>query len=225
MYPGAITSLSWQVLKKNSATKVVKLSSVKAQLRTINLGIFHPLTNNMSLESVHFQFAVCFMAIATMGLLAAQELGLIRGYWVLITICVLLRPATFLFCKQNSIANYWYDRLALKLALLILANVHDLWFLYCILFVFASVFYAVRNVNYALMDILLNSICPYTFQYSNPWSNISFTNKNIRYHDWCRPLLTRSIDYSVVLIFEEISITLKLMSSLDHIFATNRPFL
>jgi uncharacterized membrane protein YccC len=42
-----------------------------------------------------------------------------------------------------------------ELALLILANVHDLWFLYCILFVFASVFYAVRNVNYALWTFFL----------------------------------------------------------------------
>ena len=94
-----------------------------------------------------------------------------------------------------------------ELGLLILANVHGLWLLYCILFVFASVFYAVRYVNYALAKFFLTP-----FEYSNPWSNIACTNKNIRYHDWCRPLVTRSIDYSVVLIFEEISITRRVIS-------------
>ena len=150
---GAITSLSWQVLKKNSAVSVVKLPSVKAQLRTINLGIFHPLANNMSLESVHFQFAVCFAAIATMGLLAAQELGLIRGYWVLITICALLRPDIPVTLSRTALRII--GTIGAELALLILANVHDLWLLYCIMFVFASVFYAVRNIIYALWTFFL----------------------------------------------------------------------
>jgi Fusaric acid resistance protein-like len=152
--PGAITSLSRQVLKKDSAISVVKLSSVKAQLRTINLRIFHPLANNMSLKSVHFQFAVRFAAIATMGLLAAQELGLIRGYWVLITICVLLRPDCAVTLSRTALRIIGTIAGA-ELALLILTNVHDLWFLYCILFVFASVFYAVRYVNFALLTFFL----------------------------------------------------------------------
>ena len=96
-----------------------------------------------------------------MGLLAAPELGLIRGYWVLITICVLLRPDIPVTLSRTALRIIGTIA-GVELDLLILANVHDLWFLYCILFVFASVFYAVRNINYAL--------CPYTFPYFNPWS-------------------------------------------------------
>ncbi|MGA9152066.1 MAG: FUSC family protein [Candidatus Nitrosopolaris sp.] len=150
----AITSLSWQVLKKNSAIKVVKLSSVQAQLRTINLRIFHLLTNNMSLESERFQFAVCFAVTGTIGLLVAKELGLIRAYWVLLTICFLLRSD--IYVTLNFTAMRIIGTIAgAEIAVLIVTNVHGLWFLCCILFVFASVFYAVRYVNYALATFFL----------------------------------------------------------------------
>jgi hypothetical protein len=58
---GAITSLSWQVFKKNSAIKVVNLSSVRAQLRTINLGMFHPLTKKYCLSYVDKNPAISFL--------------------------------------------------------------------------------------------------------------------------------------------------------------------
>jgi hypothetical protein len=83
---GAITSLGWQLLKKNPAIEVVK-PPVQAHLPS-NPGVFHPLRSNMSLGSGHFQFAVCFAIIGAIGLLIAQGLGLMRGYWVLITVCV-----------------------------------------------------------------------------------------------------------------------------------------
>jgi uncharacterized membrane protein YccC len=62
----------------------------------------------MSLESGHFQFAVSFAVIGAIGLLVVQELGLIRGYWVLITICVLLRSdisVTFSFTAMRIIGT------------------------------------------------------------------------------------------------------------------------
>jgi hypothetical protein len=151
---GAITSISWQVLKKNSAIKVVKLSAVRTQLRTINLGIFHPLANNMSLESERFQFAVGFAVTGTIGLLVAKELGLMRAYWVLFTICFLLRSDIYL--TLNFTAMRIIGTIAgAEIAVLIVKYVHGLWSLGCIMFVFASVFYAVRNVNYALATFFL----------------------------------------------------------------------
>jgi uncharacterized membrane protein YccC len=42
-----------------------------------------------------------------------------------------------------------------EIAVLIIANVHSIWLLLSILFVFASIFFAVRNVNYALATFFL----------------------------------------------------------------------
>jgi uncharacterized membrane protein YccC len=112
------------------------------------------LANNMSLESVRFQFAVGFAVTGTIGLFVAKELGLMRAYWVLLTICFLLRSD--IFVTLNFTAMRIIGTIAgAEIAVLIVTNVHGLWFLCCILFAFASVFFAVRYVNYALATFFL----------------------------------------------------------------------
>jgi uncharacterized membrane protein YccC len=149
---GAIASLGWQLLKKNPAIEVVK-PPVQVHLRS-NPGVFDPLRSNMSLESKHFQFAVSFAVIGAIGLLIAQGLGLMRGYWVLITVCVLLlRPhilVTFSFTAMLIIGTIG----GAVIGSIIIANVHSMWLLVS-LFVLTSIFYAVKNVNYALAAFLL----------------------------------------------------------------------
>ena len=156
----AITSHGWRVLKKNSkamAIEIVKPLSAQAHLRSINPRIFDPLASNMSLESGHLQFAVSFAIIGAIGLFIAQELGLIRGYWVLITICVLLLRSdiavTFSFTAMRIIGTI----AGAEIGLLIIANVHSIWLLLSTLFVFTSIFFAARNVNYAFATLFLTS--------------------------------------------------------------------
>src|SRR5215472_4472911 len=55
---------------------------------------------------------------------------------------------------------------------------------------------------------LSNCIYPCISEYSNSWSNIACARENIRYLNWRRPFVTRSIYYLGVLLSEEISITL-----------------
>ena len=153
--------------------------------------------------------------MGAIGLLIAQGLGLMRGYWVLITVCVLLLRShilvTFSFTAMLIIGTIG----GAVIGSIIIANVHSIWSLVS-LFVFTSIFYAVKNVNYALASSLPNSIYPCISEYSNPWSNIACANENIRYHNWCRPLVTRSIYYLGVLLSEEISIHVK-ASSLSEV--------
>jgi hypothetical protein len=120
-----------------------------------------------------------------------------RGYWVLITVCVLLLRSdillTFNFTAMLIIGTIG----GAIVGSIIIANVHSIWLLVS-LFVFTSIFYAVKNLLY-ISSSLANSIYPVS-EYSNPWSNIACANENIRY--------TRSIYYLGVLISGEISITL-----------------
>jgi hypothetical protein len=96
---------------------------------------FDPLKSNMSLQSGHFQFAVSFAVIGAIGLLIAQGLGLIRGYWVLITVCVLLLRSdilvTFSFTAMLIIGTIG----GAVIGSIIIANVHSMWLL-LYLFVF-----------------------------------------------------------------------------------------
>ena len=122
-------------------------------------------------------------------------LGLMRGYWVLITVCVLLlRPhilVTFSFTAMLIIGTIG----GAVIGSIIVANVHSIWLLVS-LFVFTSIFYAVKNVNYALAALFLTS-------FILVFLNIACANKNIRYHNWCRPLITRSIHYLGVILSED----------------------
>ena len=125
-------------------------------LGPINRRVFNPLVSNMSLRSGHFQFVLSFAVICAIGLLIAQGLGLIRGYWVLITICILLLRSdislTFSFTAMRIIGTI----VGAEIGMVIIANVvHNIWLLSFILFVFASTYFAVRNVNYALATLFL----------------------------------------------------------------------
>lgn len=79
-------------------------------------------------------------------------LGLIRGYSVLITICVLLLRSDisvkFSFTAMRIIGTI----AGAEIGLIIIANVHRVWLLSSILL--ASISYAVRNVNYAFGTVL-----------------------------------------------------------------------
>ena len=88
------------------------------------------------------------------GLLIAQGLGLMRGYSVLITVCVLLLRSdilvTFSFTAMLIIGTIG----GAVIGSIIIENVHNIWLLVT-LFVFTSIFYAVKNVNYALAALFL----------------------------------------------------------------------
>ena len=90
-------------IKKSSSTIITEAAATPTTARNLPSAqysssfflhtisqVLHPLVSNMSLRSGHFQFAIAFAITGAIGLLIAQGLGLIRGYWVLITICVLL---------------------------------------------------------------------------------------------------------------------------------------
>lgn len=153
---GVMMLIIWQIFKKDvQPIPVVKPLSVQLLSNLRSTKTFDPLISNMSTESGHFQFAVSFAITGAIGLLIAQELGLIRGYWVLITICVLLLRSdisvTFSFTAMRVIGTI----AGAVIGSIIIANVHSIWSLYSILFMFASIFYAVRNVNYVVATLFL----------------------------------------------------------------------
>ena len=125
---------------------------------SIYLQAFKPLVSNMSLRSGHFQFALSFAIVGAIGLSISQGLGIMRGYWILITMCVLLLRSdisvTFSFTTMRIIGTV----VGAGIGVIIIANVmNSVWLLYFTLFLLASFFFAIKNVNYALATFFLTS--------------------------------------------------------------------
>ena len=124
----------------------------------INPHLFKPLISNTSLKAGHFQFSLAFAVTGAIGLLIAQSFGIMRGYWVLITLCVLLLRSdvavTFSFTSMRIIGTV----IGAVVGMIIIVNVvPNIWLLSFILFVLACIYFALRNVNYALGTLFLTS--------------------------------------------------------------------
>ncbi len=132
-------------------------SSLFSSLHSIiSLQTFTPLISNISPRSGHFQFSLAFAVTGAIGLLVAQSFGIMRGYWILITLCVLLLRSdiavTFSFTSMRIIGTV----IGAVIGLIIIANVvSNIWLLSFILFALASTYFALRNVNYALGTLFL----------------------------------------------------------------------
>jgi hypothetical protein len=114
-----------------------------------------PLLSNLSVRSQPFRFSIIFSLIGAIGLLIAVDLGLTKSSWVLITICVLFLRSeistTFSFSTMRIIGTIF----GAAIGSVITTYVHNQSLLLLFLFLFASMYFAVRNINYALTTLFL----------------------------------------------------------------------
>ncbi len=158
-------AIMYVILTKNRSKAITTLEEVEGAgaiqylssfIHSINQVFNLLLLNNMSLKSGHLQFSISFAITGAIGLLIAHGLGLLRGYWGFNNdmrfTSTLDISVTFSFSSMRIIGTIVG---AIK-GLIITANVvNNIWLLSFILFVFASIFFAVRNVNYALATLFL----------------------------------------------------------------------
>jgi Fusaric acid resistance protein-like len=141
-------------------------SKLRATTSSINLHsstlayqeMFKPLLSNLSLRSESFRFSISFAITGAIGLLIAVNLGLTKASWVLITICILfLRTeisTTFTLTLMRIIGTIG----GAIIGLVITTYVHNQWLLLSFLFILASVYFAVRHVNYTLATLFITSL-------------------------------------------------------------------
>jgi hypothetical protein len=140
-------------------------STSKPKPTTISVPLHHPgftyrekltpLLSNLSVRSQAFRSSVALSIIGAIGLLIALDLGLTKASWVLITICVLFLRSeisiTFSFSTMRIIGTIF----GAAIGSVITTYVHNQSLLLLFLFLFASVYFAVRNINYALTTLFL----------------------------------------------------------------------
>ena len=118
---------------------------------------FDPLVeirNNISFRSSSFRHALRLGVASAIGALLAADVHLVRGYWIPMTVVIVLKP-NFGGTLQRSVQRITGTVLgALLGALLVLASPEP-WVLWAVLPVLAFATFALRNLNYTLFSLAL----------------------------------------------------------------------
>jgi len=118
---------------------------------------FDPLVeirNNLSFRSSSFRHALRLgVASAIGGLLAAGE-HLVRGYWIPMTVVIVLKP-NFGGTLQRSVQRITGTVLGALLAALLMLALPEPWLLWAVLPVLVFATFALRNTNYTLFSLAL----------------------------------------------------------------------
>jgi uncharacterized membrane protein YccC len=112
------------------------------------------IRNNLSFRSSGFRHALRLgVASAIGGLLASGE-HLVRGYWIPMTVVIVLKP-NFGGTLQRCVQRITGTVLGALLAALLLPTSQEPWMLWAVLPVFVFATFALRNVNYTLFSFAL----------------------------------------------------------------------
>ena len=111
---------------------------------------FQPSPANLSLSTGVLQFSVVFGFTGAAALLIVQNLGLVRDYWVLITLAVLLLRSDVSTAPTFVVLRVVGTVVGALVGLAVTAVVVNSWFLVAFVFAFCAMYYAMRGLNYAL---------------------------------------------------------------------------
>lgn len=130
---------------------------------------YHPqiLLDNLSLKSSHFRHAVRI----TLGLLIGYTLSLFfelgHGYWILLTIVVILKPA-FSITKQRNLHRIGGTMIGVISGFLFLYLIHDGTALFMIMLIAMIMAYSFLKINYFIASTCITLYVIISFNFLNP---------------------------------------------------------
>ncbi|HEY1633604.1 MAG TPA: FUSC family protein [Acidimicrobiales bacterium] len=125
--------------------------------RPPRLGWWVALTSNLTLDSVAFRHALRYATLTTIGVLIFRGLSLPRGYWVALTIAVILKPyagVTF----QRTLLRVGGTILGALLAVAITATVTNEWVAALLTIPLALVAFSFLPLNYGLWVVFFTPL-------------------------------------------------------------------
>src|SRR5215468_5254480 len=117
-------------------------------------GALAALRANLSLSSFWFRYALRFSVAVGLGLAVGRYLGLDKGYWVLITIAVVVKPQLSL-STTSTIHRVAGTLLGALLGILLIIALPSAWGLIAALFVVAVIGISLARVNYGLAVVFI----------------------------------------------------------------------
>jgi uncharacterized membrane protein YccC len=118
---------------------------------------FDPLAEiriNLTFRSSSFRHALRLGVASAIGALLASAEHLVRGYWIPMTVVIVLKP-NFGGTLQRCVQRITGTVLGALLAALLVLALPDPWLLWVILSVLAFATFALRNFNYTLFSLAL----------------------------------------------------------------------
>jgi len=117
-------------------------------------GALAALQANLNLSSFWFRYALRFSLAVGVGLAVGRSLGLDKGYWVLITIAVVVKPQLSL-STTSTIHRVAGTLLGALLGILLIIALPSAWGLIAALFVVAVIGISLARVNYGLAVVFI----------------------------------------------------------------------
>jgi len=120
-------------------------------------GALAALQANLNPSSFWFRYALRFSVAVGIGLAVGRSLGLDKGYWVLITIAVVVKPQLSL-STASTIHRVAGTLLGALLGILLVIALPSAWGLIAALFVLAVIGISLARVNYGLTVVFITPL-------------------------------------------------------------------
>ena len=130
---------------------------------------YHPriLLDNLSLKSSHFRHAVRITLGLLVGYIASLFFALGHGYWILLTIVVILKPA-FSITKQRNLHRIGGTMLGVTTGFLFLYLIKDNTALFVLMLIFMVLAYSFLKINYFIASTSITLYVILSFNFLNP---------------------------------------------------------
>ncbi|NIJ53124.1 FUSC family protein [Dyadobacter arcticus] len=130
---------------------------------------YHPriLLDNLSLKSSHFRHAVRVTLGLLVGYIASLFFALGHGYWILLTIAVILKPA-FSITKQRNLHRIGGTILGVTTGFLLLYLISDATALFFVMLIAMVLAYTFLKTNYFIASTSITLYVILSFNFLNP---------------------------------------------------------
>jgi uncharacterized membrane protein YccC len=131
---------------------------------------FNPIAeirNSLSFRSSSFRHALRLSAATTLGALLASVVHIARGYWIPMTVVLVLKP-NFGGTLQRSVQRITGTVLGALLAALLISFCRDLWLLVLGVALLAGITFTLRNRNYGLFAMALTPLVMLMLDLAHP---------------------------------------------------------
>lgn len=130
---------------------------------------YHPriLLDNLSLKSSHFRHALRITLGLLIGYITSLFFGVGHGYWILLTIVVILKPA-FSITKQRNLHRIGGTIVGVISGFLVLYVINDGTVLFILMMIAMIVAYSFLKINYFVASISITLYVILCFNFLNP---------------------------------------------------------
>jgi Fusaric acid resistance protein-like len=154
LWGAALTLLLWHFHKRTSEASETPEANRQLVDEEVRRGLVGQFKANLTFRSIIFRHALRLAVAATIAVALYKTLRLERGYWLIITVLVIVKPV-FADTRRRTLERVLGSVVGGALAALLAASVHNVVALNLLLIVFSVLAYSHVRHNYSLFVVFL----------------------------------------------------------------------